>query len=176
MKNLSFRNFIESSGIKTENVIELGGGDGEDANFLSGLGVKNLVMIDRKKSTQKIDERINFIEADYFNDETVKNQINGSEYDLIFSCCSLCFNSKQKIEENLPFYLNKIRRGGYLYILDFADGEQVVTKRTNLWDGWFFSLLNRYFDHLEINTQEIFEEAHGHSHRIFELVCSNRIE
>ena len=175
MKDLSFKNFIEQSDLKIQSAIELGGGEGNDANWLCGKGVKEIIMIDKKSPEGSLNNGLKFVRRDFFNTDETKGELDDKEFDLLFSCYSICFNTRQQIEEKLPFYLEKIKKGGTFYLLDFNPNEQVVARRTNLWDGWFFSLLNKYFNHFEIKTQEVYEKAHQHRHNIFELVCSNRI-
>lgn len=167
---ISFKNFIQRTRPQIQKAVELGGGDGDDANWLCDYGAKRVVMIDKKKA-DKLNKCVQFIEGDYFDIENIGSEINDDKCDLIFACYSLCFNSKQHIESHLPFYLDKIKESGLFYILDFTPEEKIVTKRTNIWDIWFLTLLNKYFNHLEIKTQEVYEDAHKHTHNIFELVA-----
>ena len=83
----------------------------------------------------------------------------------------MCFNNKEQIINILPFYFKKIKKGGTFYLLDFTLDEEVVYKRTNLWDIWFFDLIKKYFNHFEVRIKKVFEREHDHTHHIFELIC-----
>lgn len=175
MKDLLFKNFIEDRGLKVSTAIELGSGEGDDTKFLCEQRAKQVISIDKKKITKKIGNCAKTINDNYFDLDKIKLEMDeNSSFDIVFSSCSLCFNTKEQIERFLPFYLEKIKKGGIFYVLDFTSEEKVVTNRTNLWDIWFLTLLNKYFDRFEIRTQNVYEEAHGHSHSIFELICLDK--
>lgn len=170
MEDISFKNFIDRTNLKVASAVELGCGTGEDTNLLLERGAEKVIAIDKKDFRKNLNGSTEFIEGNYF-DEDIKNRLTNFKCDLLFSCYSLCFNTQKDIEENLIFYVDKIKTGGVFYILDFTSDEKVVTKRTNLWNMWLLSLLKNHFDHFEIRTQDIYEDAHQHSHSVFELVC-----
>ena len=128
-------------------------------------------MIDKKVSNSLSLQKIKFILGDFFEKE-VENQITGN-FDLILASYSLCFNTQEKIEKNLPFYLKKINPDGVFLLYDFSyPKEEVVSKRQNLWgEMWFLNLLNNYFNCFEIESQELYEKEHDHTHHIFQLVA-----
>ena len=170
IKELSLKNFVLSNNIKLINAVDLGCGNLRDALWLSQKINGKILAIDKKN--QHNNKKIMCIEADYFGIKKINQSVKANKhYDLIFSCYSLCFNKKEQIVSFLPFYFKQIKKGGFFYLLDFTIDENVVTKRTNLWDIWFFDLIKKHFDHFEVKTKKVFEKEHKHTHCIFELVC-----
>jgi len=175
-KELSLKNFVLSNYIKIKlsSAIELGCGSGKDALWLSKKIGKKILAIDKEIKKNNDNKKIINVEADYFDVKKIAKYIKAdNRYDLIYSSYSLCFNDKEQIINVLPFYFKKIKNGGTFYLLDFTSDEEIVSKRTNLWEIWFFDLIKKYFDHFEIRTKKVFEKEHGHTHHIFELVCFN---
>lgn len=155
---------------KLDNVLELGSGDQADAlQIISDINGKYFAI--DKKNNEKENIGITFINADYFDIDYVDKIINNDKFDLIFSNYSLCFNQKDVIIKSLPYYLNKITQNGIFYLSDFNNNEQVVKKRTNLYDEWFFELIKTYFKSYNISEREVYEKEHDHTHNIFELIA-----
>ena len=171
-KELSLKNFVLYNDIKLNNAIELGCGNLTDALWLSKNISGKILAIDKKIKKNDDDKKIIYIESDYFDINKISGytKIN-KHYDLIYSSYSLCFNNKEQIINILPFYFKKIKKGGTFYLLDFTLDEEVVYKRTNLWDIWFFDLIKKYFNHFEVRIKKVFEREHDHTHHIFELIC-----
>ena len=173
-KELSLKNFVLYNDMKLNNAIELGCGNGKDALWLSKKIGKKILAIDKEIKKNNDDKKIINVETDYFDVNKIGKYIKADKhYDLIYSSYSLCFNDKEQIINVLPFYFKKMKSGGAFYLLDFTSDEKIVSKRTNLWEIWFFDLIKKYFDHFEIRTKKVFEKEHGHTHHIFELVCFN---
>ncbi len=169
---LSLKNFILFNDIKLSNAIELGCGHLVDALWLSKKISGKILAIDKKIKQNNKNKKIVCVEDDYFDINKISQyaKTNG-RYDLIFSCYSLCFNNKEQIINLLPFYFEKIKKGGVFYLLDFTSDEDIVSKRTNLWDIWFFDLIKKYFSQFDVRIKKVFEKEHKHTHHIFELVC-----
>lgn len=171
-KKLSLNNFILYNDINLSNVIELGCGNLIDTRWLSKKKSGKILAIDKRIKQNNKNKKIVCIEADYFDINKISQYVKSNKhYDLIFSCYSLCFNNKEQIVNFLPFYFEKIKKGGTFYLLDFTSDENIVSKRTNLWDIWFFDLIKKYFSRFEVRTKKVFEKKHKHIHYIFELVC-----
>ncbi len=167
MKDLALKNYTFPTNFKPKSVLELGGGNGDEAHWVYDNLSKDITMVDKKKTKNTLND-INFIEGDYFNPNIIESL---SSYDLIISNFTLCFNSRENLEKFLPLYIWRINKGGIFYISDFNKHEQVVTKRTDLSDSWFQEIFEKFFDKVIIKNQEIFEPAHSHTHNIFEMVC-----
>lgn len=171
MKDISIVNYIRTglSG-RLCNVLELGSGDQSDAMQIATEISGEYFSIDKKITDCPINTNVVFINADYFNIDEVDKVIHNKKFDLIFSNYSLCFNKKDIIAKHLPYYFNKLTPSGIFYVGDFTNDEQVVKKRTNLDDEWFFNIIKMYFGSFKISRQDIYEKDHGHSHSIFELI------
>lgn len=172
MKNISVVNYIKSNLTKQLfNVLELGSGDQSEAMQIVAEISGEYFAVDKKASCEPVNSKITFVNADFFDVDEVDKVIHEKKFDFIFANYSLCFNKRDIIIKQLPYYFGKLTKGGMFYIGDFTTEEEVVKKRTNLDDDWFFDLIKKYFDSIEISRQEVYEEIHGHTHRIFELVA-----
>lgn len=170
--DLAITNYLTSQSLNLKNVLDLGGGDGAEANNIAKKGA-SVYVIDRKTPIANRAEKVNSIVADFFDISKVELELSDTLFDVIYASYSLCFNKQDVIETHLPFYLQRVRGGGVFCVYDFTSEEEQVTKRTHILDGWFITLLNQYFDHFEITTQKVYEPAHNHTHNIFQLICSN---
>lgn len=172
MSKISIIKYVDSlSCNKLFNVLELGSGDQKQAIEIASKITGNFVSIDKIRPDLFTDKNILFINDNFFNLESINNIIKDQKFDLIFSNYSLCFNRKESIIECLPYYFEKLSDNGIFYIVDFASNEEVVKKRTNLDDKWFFDLINTYFEYFDLIREHIYEEEHGHNHKIFELIA-----
>lgn len=172
MESISIVNYIKTnlSG-QLHNVLELGSGDQSEATQIAAQISGEYFAIDKKAIDKTVNSRIISINADYFDIGEVDKVIHDKKFDLIFSNYSLCFNKKDIIIERLPYYFNKLEKNGVFYIGDFTDKEQIVKKRTNLHDEWFFNMIKTYFNSFTISEHDVYEKEHGHNHDVFELVC-----
>jgi len=141
--------------------LDLGCGDLKEANSLTEYHV---IAVDRKIEGVPL-PHVTFIEGDYFDMEFK------GEFDLIYSDYSICFNRRERIEENFPRILSLLRQGGILIIRDFSSEEKVVQKRTNLDEEWFFELLRKNVGTLKIERKEVYEENHKHTHHLLIMTC-----
>jgi SAM-dependent methyltransferase len=138
-------------------ILELGWGDLSEVNLQKG----DITTV-AKKIVGKPAKHVTAIEGDFFDMQFHK------DFDRINANYSLCFNSKEIIEDRLPFILECLKKGGILTISDFQRSEQIVLKRTNLDSDWFFDILKRNINpEISILRKDIFEEVHNHSHSIF---------
>ena len=139
-------------------ILDLGCGDLNELNEVTG----EITAID-KKNIGTAAKHITFIQGDFFETEITE------DFDLIRAHYSLCFNTREKIEKKLPQLLKHLKTGGILEIKDFHTSDQVVKKRTNLYDSWFFNLIKQIIGPYQLNDEKVFEQEHGHEHRIFIL-------
>lgn len=170
---ITFKNFIKKSNKRFKTAIELGSGNCDNSRWLSKNNIK-VIAIDKNDYSPKKFKNFCFIKGDYFNIEQINKLNNSTGYDLIFSCCSLCFNSETKIKKFLPLYIKKLSPGGVFYIIDFTPKEKVVTNKTNLYSYWFLEIINKHFNCIEIKKEKVFERKHRHTHNIFQLICYNK--
>jgi len=163
--------FVEKTfGNKTIKILELGSGDQADALKVTDKMNGEYIAVD-KLDCDNPTNNITFIKNDYSDIANIDKLINKKNFDLIFSNYSICFNTKERILEFLPYYFNKIAAGGYFYLSDFCTDEEIVKRRTNLDSQWFFDLISANFKTFEASRSEVFEKEHNHNHRIFELVA-----
>lgn len=176
MKKISIVDYvkIDLSG-RLHNVLELGSGDLAEATQIAAEISGEYFAIDKRAVNARTSAHVTFINADYFDIDTVDNIIHDKKFDLIFANYSLCFNKKDALIERLPHYFDKLTENGIFYVGDFTTDEEIVKKRTNLDDEWFFDLIKKYFSSFEILRQEVYEEVHGHTHKIFEVIAQNKI-
>lgn len=172
MTNISIVDYvkIKLTG-RLSNVLEIGSGNQSEAVQISTEISGEYFSIDKKAFNAPTNSKIVFINADYFNIDEVDRVIHNKKFDLIFSNYSLCFNKKDTIVKYLPYYFDKLTPGGIFYVGDFTNDEQVVKKRTNLDDEWFFNIIKMYFGLFKISRQDIYENEHGHSHSVLELIA-----
>jgi hypothetical protein len=172
MEDLSVRTFFPLHSTGIANVLDLGGGGWEDALWIKNHGANNAVVIDKRMPEGTPPAGVEAITGDYF-DSSVQGRISVMpQFDFIFSCYSLCFNPKEKIIANLPFYFNHIKKGGTFLLLDFTDEETIVTHREDLFNKeWLLEMIDASFSRREIKTQAVFEKEHNHTHHIFQLAA-----
>lgn len=172
MENISVVNYVKTNlAGRLCNVLELGSGDqGEAMQIVTEISGEYFA-VDTKASNESVNHQITFINTNFFDINEVDKIIHEKKFDLVFANYSLCFNKKDVIVEHLPYYFDKLTEDGIFYIGDFTNDEETVKKRTNLDDEWFFGLIKKYFSSVEISRQEVYEEVHGHTHRIFELIA-----
>jgi len=172
MENISAVNYIKTmlSG-RLCNVLELGSGDQSEATQIATEISGEYFSIDKKAVDESVNNRVTFINADFFDINEVDKIIHNKKFELIFANYSLCFNKKDVIVEPLPYYFGKLVEGGIFYVGDFTNDEQVVRKRTNLDDEWFFDFIKKRFRSYEIGRENVYEELHGHTHRVFQLIA-----
>lgn len=172
MKNISVVNYIKDNlAGRALSILELGSGDNNEAMQIRAGVTGEYFAIDKKEPVVPASTNITFVNANLFDIKEVEKIICDKKFDFIFANYSLCFNKKDTILENLPYYFNKLEEGGIFYVGDFTANEEVVQKRTNLDDEWFFDFIKSNFKSFEISRQEVYEEVHGHTHRIFELIA-----
>ncbi|MFZ2303607.1 MAG: class I SAM-dependent methyltransferase [Minisyncoccia bacterium] len=172
MENISIVNYIKTnlSG-QLCNVLELGSGDQSEAMQIVTEISGEYFSIDKKETDKPVNSQITFINANFFGINEVDKIIHNKKFDLIFANYSLCFNKKDVIIEHLPYYFGKLTGNGIFYVGDFTLDEQVVKKRTNLDDEWFFDFIKANFSSFKISRQNVFEKEHGHSHSVFRLIA-----
>ncbi len=172
MENISVVNYVKTNlAGRLGNVLELGSGDYNEALQIATEISGEYFAIDKKANDKPENTHVSFINADFFDIAEIDKIIHEKKFDLIFANYSLCFNKKDVIVERLPYYFDRLTKDGIFYVGDFTIAEEVVKKRTNLDDEWFFDLIKKYFSSVEISRQEVYEEVHGHTHRIFELIA-----
>lgn len=169
---MSVIKLIESKPLGSiKDILELGCGDLHEAVEIIDTITGEYFAIDKIVGGLTENKRIHVINENYFDINKIEPIIKDRKFDLIFANYSLCFNKKMSIIECLPYYFAKIVKGGVFYVSDFSSDEQVVKKRNNLDDDWFFDIIKKGFSSFEIYRNNVFEKEHNHSHSIFELIA-----